>query len=339
MSTSKEIVKKALEFDNPERAPRTMWALPWAVNHYPDEVATLREKYPSDFRGVPGFANETPKTMGNPYINGEYIDEWGCKFINIQEGIIGEAKEPLIAPDDEDWNDTSKIHIPREWLTIDVDQVNAFCKENDEKFLNAGCCPNPFERMQFIRGTENLYIDLMLRPANMLSFLQELHAFYCEQVEMWCKTDIDYIMFMDDWGAQKNLLINPKTWVELFKPMYKDYIDIAHRYGKKAFMHSDGNILEIYPHLVELGLDALNSQLFCMGVENLAQFKGKITFWGEIDRQHILVTGTEQDVVDAVHLVKDNLWHNGGCIAQCEFGPGAKPELVNKVFETWNKIF
>ena len=58
-------------------------------------------------------------------------------------------------------------------------------------------------------------------------------------------------------------------------------------------MHSDGNILKIYPQLIELGLDAINSQIFCMGVENLEPFAGKITFWGEMDRQHLLVNGSE----------------------------------------------
>jgi len=57
--------------------------------------------------------------------------------------------------------------------------------------------------------------------------------------------------------------------------------------GKKIFMHSDGHTLDIYPDMVELELDAFNSQIFCMGVQELAPFAGKITFWGEIDRQHV----------------------------------------------------
>lgn len=101
-------------------------------------------------------------------------------------------------------------------------------------------------------------------------------------------------------------------------------------------MHSDGNTLQIIPHLIEMGLDALNAQIFCMDIKELEKFAGKITFWGEIDRQFILPFGNESDVEEAVKKVKKHLWRNGGCIAQCEFGPGAKPENVSKVFETWN---
>jgi uroporphyrinogen-III decarboxylase len=202
----------------------------------------------------------------------------------------------------------------------------------------SGVTPRPFEQLQFIRGSERLYLDLASPPQNMLKFMQKLHAFYCELVEKWAKTDVDCIGFMDDWGAQNALLINPDLWRELFKPMYRDYIEIAHRHGKKAFMHSDGHILAIIPDLIELGLDAINAQLFCMGVETLAPYRGKITFWGEIDRQHLLPYGTAKEIEAAVRLVYDTLWDDGGAIAMCEFGPGAKPENVRKVYESWQMV-
>jgi hypothetical protein len=95
----------------------------------------------------------------------------------------------------------------------------------------------------------------------------------------------------------------------------------------------------ILPDLIELGLDAINAQIFCMGPEKLGErCKGKITFWGEIDRQSLLPFGTAEAVISAVKSVHEALWEDGGLIAQCEFGPGAKPENVHLVFETWNRI-
>ncbi len=87
---------------------------------------------------------------------------------------------------------------------------------------------------------------------------------------------------------------------------------------------------------MEIGVDALNSQLFCMGIDNLTPFAGRITFWGEMDRQRLLAFADAQEVEDAVRLVHSRLWRNGGCIAQCEFGAGARPENVRRVFETWD---
>ena len=106
---------------------------------------------------------------------------------------------------------------------------------------------------------------------------------------------------------------------------------------KKIFMHSDGYILDILPDLIELGLDAVNSQIFCMGADKLAQFKGQITFWGEMDRQHILPHGTKGDVENAVEQVYNALWDNGGCIAQCEYGD-CKAENIEAVYDTWDRL-
>jgi len=332
---SKELVYKTLNFENPDRAPRNKWVLPWAENHYHDELAKMNEDYPDDFIGAPGYNSVDDISEGNPTEVGESTDAWGCKFLNYQRGIIGEVKEPIVK--DEEWKDVGNVHIPREWLTIDKEKINEFCKTTD-KFIMAGGGARPFEQLQFIRGTENLFIDLMLRPQGLLDFMKEMHEFNCELLTKWAETDVDAISFMDDWGSQNSLLINPKIWVEFFKPMYKDFADIAHSHGKKIFMHSDGHIVDIYPHLVEIGIDALNSQLFCMPMEELVKYKGKITFWGEIDRQNLLPNGSLEDIENAVKYVKDNLWQNGGCIAQCEFGPGAKPENVEKVFQTWNEL-
>ena len=112
---------------------------------------------------------------------------------------------------------------------------------------------------------------------------------------------------------------------------------MIHEAGKHAWFHSDGHIAAIYPDLIEIGVDALNSQLFCMDIEDLAaKYKGKITFWGEIDRQWILPRGTVEDVKAAVRRVRRALDDGtGGVIAECEWGVNDPRENIEAVFETW----
>ena len=110
-------------------------------------------------------------------------------------------------------------------------------------------------------------------------------------------------------------------------------------YGKSVFMHSDGYIADIFPDLIEINIDALNSQLFCMDIKELGEkYRGKITFWGEIDRQDLLPHGSREEIEKAVRVVFEELYENGGVIAQCEFGLEARPENVITVFNSWNKI-
>ncbi|MEK6794680.1 MAG: uroporphyrinogen decarboxylase family protein [Spirochaetota bacterium] len=329
--TSRELVYASLEFDSPDRTPRHLWISPWAKIHHNDAVDALVRDFPSDIGGPGVRYARQPSREGDMYRIGTYRDEWGCVFENVQNGVHGEVKMPLLRT----WDDLEKVRAPEEMLSFDKDLADSSCRASD-KFINAACCPRPFERIQFLRGSENLYIDLYESPEQVRSLIDIVHSFYMKELDLWTDTAVDGITFMDDWGAQNSLLIAPAMWRELFLPLYKDYIDLAHSKGKKAFMHSDGFILDIYPDLIDAGLDAINSQIFCMGVDRLAAYKGKITFWGEIDRQHILPSPDVNAVRDAVRSVRNDLSSNGGVIAQCEFGPGARPENVRAVFETWD---
>ncbi len=333
--TSRELVYATIDYERPDRIPRQIWSLPWAEARYGAEFDRLLLDFPADITGAPERLTKPTIARGDPYKRGTYVDEWGAIFTQAADGTIGEVKEPIIT--DDSWADTSRVHVPVERLTFDREAVKAYCAEADT-FVVSPNLARPFERLQFLRGTEDLYVDLMNPPDNLRRCISRMHAFSCEMVEAWAHTDVDAITFMDDWGAQHALLVNPALWRSVFKPLYRDYIDIAHTHGKRAFMHSDGHILAIYPDLIDLGLDALNSQIFCMGIDELSQYAGRITFWGEIDRQHLLVDATEPDVRAAVREVYEKLYRDGGCIAQCEFGAGARIENVTAVFDEWNRL-
>ncbi|MBM3854710.1 MAG: methyltransferase, partial [Verrucomicrobia bacterium] len=144
---------------------------------------------------------------------------------------------------------------------------------------------------------------------------------------------------MDDWGSQNSLLMSPATWRRLLKPLYAEYVRIAHDAGKKFFVHSDGHILELYPELIEIGVDAVNSQLFCMDLEEVARrCRGRITLWGEIDRQRLLPHGTKEEVRDAVRRVHSFFWRDGGCIAQFSFEGETRLENAEAVFAEWERL-
>jgi len=314
--------------------PRQLWTLPWAQERYPDELQQIRVHFPDDITGSPSFLREPFVTEGDQYAVGTYIDEWGCVFENLQRGVIGEVKDVLI----KSWDDISKIQTPLASLSVDVEQVNAFCKATN-KFVMGACCPRPFERTQFLRGSQQLYLDLAEQREELFTLINQVHQFYVKELELWASTSVDGLMFMDDWGSQRNLLIAPRQWRKIFKPLYQEYIEIAHAHGKKAFMHSDGYTAAIIPDLIELELDALNTQIFTMDIKTLGeQFGGKITFWGEIDRQWLLPHATTSEIDAAVHEVAKAFWRKGGAIAQCEFGPGGKPENVRQMFETWEAL-
>ena len=331
----RELVYAVLRFEPTPRVPRELWLLPWAERHHADALAAIRRDFPDDIARPQPRRPPIPGMRGDWYAAGTYVDEWGCEFANLCPGVIGEVKNPLVRSYP---SDLDKLRPPIEWIDA-VEGLNEACGRSD-RFMLGIPGVNPFERMQWIRGTENLFIDLMEQPAGLLKLRDRVHEYNLAIIDRWARTDVDGIAWFDDWGTQRALLIRPALWRELFKPLYRQYVEHIHAAGKFAFMHSDGHIFEIYQDLIEIGVDAINSQLFCMDVEEIARwFKGRITFWGEIDRQHVLSFGSVDEVRQAVRQVAGALYDGaGGVIAQCEFGAGAKPENVRAVFDEWNRV-
>jgi uroporphyrinogen decarboxylase len=331
---SKELVYRTLTCQLPERIPRQAWILPWAERRYPESVRQLRRRYPDDIVNAPEIYVRQPRRVGDKHSQGIYVDEWGCTFTNNQDGAIGIVQKPSIAG----WEDLDNWRAPEETLTVDREAVNAFC-DKSEKFILSATMQRPFERLQFIRTMEQALVDLKEQPPELFDLLSRIHGHYCKEVEVWSRTDVDAIGIMDDWGTQGSLIVSPQIFRKIFKPMYSDYVEIARSHGKSVFMHSDGHITEILQDLIDIGIEALNSQIFCMNIEEIGErFRGKITFWGEIDRQYLLSRGSREEIKQAVDRVFRELYAQGGVIAQCEFGLEARPENILAVYNAWSEI-
>ena len=334
---SRERVVRTLRQQEVDRLPRHLWALPGVILYRKDEYDAVLEKYPADFSAPVFKYGQGKRCRGDAAKDNVYIDAWGSVWHVAEPGVIGEVKEFPI----KDLADVDKYQLPWELLDeADLSEVNKNCTQSD-RFIIAGTETRPFERMQFLRGSENLFVDLAYGDKEIYILRDKLHDFSLREMKMWADTDVDAVMFMDDWGTQKTLLISPALWRDFFKPLYKDYCDILHGRGKFVFFHSDGNIESIYPDLIEIGIDAINSQLFCMDVEKLGElYAGKITFWGEIDRQHILPFGTVDEVRNAVKRAAGALLKGKrtGVIAQCEWGMKDPRENIEAVFDEWSKF-
>ena len=91
IQSSREIVTRCLKFESPERIPRDMWTMTWAEIHYPEELAAIKERFPSDMTGPPDVYRRSARVKGEAEKIGTYVDEWGCVFENVQNGVAGEV--------------------------------------------------------------------------------------------------------------------------------------------------------------------------------------------------------------------------------------------------------
>ncbi len=333
MMNSKERVIKTLNFDYPDKIPVDFWCLPSAEMKYGEKLKKILNEVQIDFVRAPF---DDPTESQDIYKTGTFKDVWGSVWHNLQDGIIGEVKtHPL-----DDYHHLKHYKTPKSLLLSAKDkfsETNQFIKKHQNKFIFGGWI-NIFERMQFLRGTENLYIDLALDSKELYTLRDMVVDYYREYLKLWLKTDVDAIIFADDWGSQKSLLISPKTWKKVFKPVYKELFDMAKNANKYVFMHSDGYILDLYDEFIDLGVDAINSQIWCMGVKKVSsKCKGKITLWGELNRQETLPHGKKEDIEQSAKEMIENLYHNGGLIGQFEAAKDMPLENIKTALTAWNK--
>ena len=327
-------MKACLEFAGPDRAPRDLWALPYVGRFQREELEAMQREFPMDIAGAqlrPGPDDSGVDPLAQP---GEYTDEWGSVWRLAEAGVVGEVKMPALA----EWSSLKGFEPP--WHLIrnrDLPYLNDRCEEGTQFVLSGAA--RPFERMQFLRGTESLFMDIAYDSPELHRLMGIVHEFCLEDVKWWCASQVDAVVLMDDWGATKSLLISPETWRRLFKPLYQAYCELIHAAGKHVFFHTDGFTRPIIGDLIDVGVDAINCQLFTMDIEELGrEFKGKVTFWGEIDRQWVLPFGTPADVREAVARVRRAFDDGqGGVIAQSEWGKYNPTENIRAVYEAWGE--
>ncbi|MDW7657392.1 MAG: uroporphyrinogen decarboxylase family protein, partial [Bacillota bacterium] len=127
--------------------------------------------------------------------------------------------------------------------------------------------------------------------------------------------------FFDDWGTQQGLIINPETWREFFKPRYREQFAIVHANDMDVYFHCCGQIQEIIPDLIEIGVDMLNiSQPNVFDIEKLGyRFRGKICFVCPVSYQTTGISGQRQEILAEAGRLAVNLGcPNGGFIGYVE---------------------
>ena len=107
---------------------------------------------------------------------------------------------------------------------------------------------------------------------------------------------VDMLWTGDDIGSQRGMLIAPATWRRFFKPRMAELVSRVKAIKPDLLVayHTDGDVREVIPDLIEIGIDVLNPvQPACMDPAELKRDYGdRLLFWGSIDEQGTLPFGS-----------------------------------------------
>jgi uroporphyrinogen decarboxylase len=155
-----------------------------------------------------------------------------------------------------------------------------------------------FERAWTLRGMENLMMDFIEEPDFVHALLQRIADYNIAQVEKALTYDIDCVYFGDDWGQQHGLVMGPRLWREFIHPQLQRMYAVVKKAGKRVFIHSCGDVDELFDELIGIGVDCFNPfQPEVMDVHALLrQYRGRLCFNGGLSTQRTLPYGSVADV-------------------------------------------
>ena len=156
-----------------------------------------------------------------------------------------------------------------------------------------------YERAWTLRGMENLLMDFMVNPEFVHELFEAIADYNIAQLKEASKYDIDAICFGDDWGQQSGLIMGYDTWKEFIYPQLKRMYKAVHDEGKYVFIHSCGDVDELFDDLTDIGLNCFNPfQPEVMDIHSLIKkYRGRLTFHGGLSIQKTLPYGTRDEVI------------------------------------------
>lgn len=282
MQTSRECVKRAIEFKGPDRMPL---CLDFDKDRLNQEITRdILKDYQSDMMIVASHDPEF-KPIGEGY------NQWGYIMETFGE-TMGEVKDyPLKSWDDFDnWASC----LPDFTSPSRYREAVNMRELHPDKYLVGGL-GMMMEEMLNLRGYENSMIDYYEEEENLCKLIDCLYEKGKQMVEGYAAAGMDAVIAWEDWGLQNSPMMALDLWKEYYYDKMKDFVDFIHQKGMKYILHSCGHITYLLDIFIEIGVDVIQmDQQKNMGLELLSKWKGKICFLCPADIQHSVQMSSEQ---------------------------------------------
>jgi uroporphyrinogen decarboxylase len=319
----------ALEHKTGDRIPIDFWATTAVIQNLEEKLATPYEQFLDDC-DVDLRYIEGPAYIGPPLSPG--MDIWGVSRTAVSSRAPGQSesysevtKAPLSdakTPEEIDAYD----HWPNPDM-FDYDVIEQQCdaiRQRDRVVVFMGDRLNRVAQLKpamYIRGSENILIDLMMRPdmaEAVFRKIREFYLVYLKRILEAAADKIDIVLTGDDFGAQNGLLISADLWRAFLKSGLADYIDLIKRHDTIAMHHTCGSVVDIISDLIECRLDILQSiqpEANGMSLANLKKKFGKnICFHGGVSIQKTMPYGSPDDIRNEVKAISNIAKQDGGYI-------------------------
>ena len=350
---SRERVLAALAHHTTDRVPRLLYEE--AIGYTPPVERLLHQRcapqQPRDYFGmditrVTENPSELPRSRFAPWLgpNAEtalasgQVDEWGVWWRRGTLHHFAHIESPLR---------TAKTRRElAEYPWPDLDRPYRFDGLHDrvealhaQGFAVAAFAGSIFEQAWYVRGMDQLMIDMCEAPEMAQYLLERTAAFQRYAAEQFAQAGVDIVITGDDVASQHGLMMRIEMWRQYLKPLQTATARAVKEANSDSyvFYHSDGNVKSLIPELIETGMDILNPiQPECMDPAAIKRRYGnRLSFWGTVSVQRTMPFGTPAQVRAEVRARIQQVGCGGGLILAPShvLGPEVPWENIVAFFE------
>jgi hypothetical protein len=319
---SREIVRRAIEFDCPPRLP--FWQH-W--NHkmpgFPDDVCNIWEM---------------DRAQAGWFFDKAAPDDWGCRWGATELKNMGQVTEHPLAS----WSELDRYRPPDPCNPFYYERLGPLIETAGDRYVAITAHNLLFSRLHKLRGFSPTMEDFYLEPervGRVLDMIVEFKVRQCEELHRRFGDRIHGLFVADDWGTQAGPFVSAKLFGEFFAPRYRTIFAAIHACGWHVILHSCGRINLLVPSLIELGVDVLNMQQSRNYglVEFGEQFRGKVCFLATVDIQSTMPRGIEQEIREEARLLVRHWGTPRGGMIAFDYGSweaiGVRPEMPCVMFD------
>ena len=267
--TSREIVKRAIHFQNPPRIPY----------NYDSNRDNCAEYFGDDF--IWCFVDKAP---GFESVNadGDRVDEWGCVWKSMGETFGEPTTFPL-----KDLERYSDMQFPSFDDPVRYETVRKIVRENNgEKYVMGMLPTGIFQIMIHLFGFEDFMYQIAGNTEEYTALAGRLCDLCIRTIHRFADAGVDGVILIEDMGLQDRMMISPQMWHDIYAPLYTRMFEAAHARGLDVISHTCGHIVSILDDYIACGLDVIQmDQQDNMGLETLHQFAGRVCFFCPMDIQ------------------------------------------------------
>lgn len=253
--------------------------------------------------------------------------------------------ENKVIKDIENWR--NEVTLP-DFLSMDLDwteNAEACAQVNrDEKLLTTIMATGLFERLHFLMGFEDTFINMLTNPDEvheLLDALLDVRMAYAKLIIDNMQPEV--IVHHDDWGNKTSLFMQPDTWREFFKERYRKLYGYMRERGVIVIHHADCYLAPIVEDMAEIGVQVWQGAIPENDIPTLLKrLDGSMTIMGGIDVKIDHEDWTEQEVHDEVYRACKECGLDGYFIPCLTYGgppsiyPGVK-EAISEEVHRYNK--